>query len=173
VCYKQDWIDGFNAGMRILAPATYIFFASALPVIAFGEQLERETEGRLNAVHTLASTAICGFIHSIFGGQSLLILGVAEPTALMYKYLYEFAKKRTEIGHELFLAWAGWVCVWTGIMLVLMGIANACDLINRFTRVAGELFGMLIAMLFMQEAIKVSNSVICLIWSVSFVWCHI
>lgn len=28
---------------RILAPAAYIFFASALPVIAFGEQLSRET----------------------------------------------------------------------------------------------------------------------------------
>lgn len=28
---------------RILAPTTYIFFASALPVIAFGEQLSRDT----------------------------------------------------------------------------------------------------------------------------------
>lgn len=28
---------------RILAPTTYIFFASALPVIAFGEQLSKET----------------------------------------------------------------------------------------------------------------------------------
>ncbi|MCI30938.1 boron transporter 1-like, partial [Trifolium medium] len=30
----------------------------------------------------------------------------------------------------------------------------ACSIINRFTRIAGELFGMLIAMLFMQQAIK-------------------
>ena len=29
--------------IRLLAPTTYIFFASALPVIAFGEQLSRET----------------------------------------------------------------------------------------------------------------------------------
>lgn len=28
---------------RILAPTTYIFFASAIPVISFGEQLERST----------------------------------------------------------------------------------------------------------------------------------
>jgi len=28
---------------RIFAPTTYIFFASALPVIAFGEQLSRDT----------------------------------------------------------------------------------------------------------------------------------
>lgn len=28
---------------RILAPTTYVFFASALPVIAFGAQLSRDT----------------------------------------------------------------------------------------------------------------------------------
>jgi hypothetical protein len=61
-CYKRDWTGGFNSGYRlgncvsfsrllcalfnhgrILAPTAYIFFASALPVIAFGEQLERDT----------------------------------------------------------------------------------------------------------------------------------
>ncbi|GMI99756.1 REQUIRES HIGH BORON 1 [Hibiscus trionum] len=49
-CYKQDWTDGFKAGFRILAPTTYIFFASAIPVISFGEQLERNTDGVLTAV---------------------------------------------------------------------------------------------------------------------------
>ncbi|KAL2936039.1 Boron transporter 1 [Bienertia sinuspersici] len=106
LCYKQDWTGGLHAGIRILAPTTYIFFASSIPVISFGEQLERTTDGSLTAVHTLASTAICGIIHSIFGGQPLLILGVAEPTVLM------------------------------------------------FTRLAGELFGLLIAMLFVQQAIR-------------------
>lgn len=42
-CYKQDWKVGVSSGFRILAPSTYIFFASALPVIAFGEQLSRDT----------------------------------------------------------------------------------------------------------------------------------
>ncbi|KAK4362464.1 hypothetical protein RND71_017705 [Anisodus tanguticus] len=106
LCYKQDWTGGLRAGIRILAPTTYIFFASAIPVISFGEQLERNTDGSLTAVQTLASTALCGVIHSIFGGQPLLVLGVAEPTVLI------------------------------------------------FTRLAGELFGLLIAMLFIQQAIK-------------------
>ena len=152
---------------RILAPTAYIFFASALPVIAFGEQLSRETgnyiflfffglylrshclyscimfkfflfyallsiisassifnlyayikiirtlddfftDGSLSTVETLTSTALCGVIHSVFGGQPLLILGVAEPTIIMYTYLYNFAKGRPEMGQGLFLAWAGW-----------------------------------------------------------------
>ncbi|EYU21945.1 hypothetical protein ABFS83_01G029300 [Erythranthe nasuta] len=151
-CYKKDWIDTCGSGARILAPTAYIFFASALPVIAFGEQLSRETDGSLSTSETLASTAICGVIHSIFGGQPLLILGVAEPTIIMYAYLYNFAKH--SVGKELYLAWAGWVCVWTALMLFILAIFNACTIITRFTRVAGELFGMLITVLFIQEAIK-------------------
>ncbi|CAN0896630.1 Boron transporter 4 [Linum grandiflorum] len=153
-CYKQDWTDGIHSGLRILAPTAYIFFASALPVIAFGEQLSRDTDGRLSTVETLASTAICGIIHSIFGGQPLLILGVAEPTVIMYTYLYNFAKDKPQLGQKLFLAWAGWVCVWSGVMLLMLAVLNACVVINRFTRVAGEMFGMLISVLFIQEAIK-------------------
>ncbi|KAI3504591.1 hypothetical protein L1887_26194 [Cichorium endivia] len=154
LCYKQDWTGGIRAGIRILAPTTYIFFASAIPVISFGEQLERDTEGSLTAVQTLASTAVCGIIHSIVGGQPLLILGVAEPTVLMYTFMFKFAKDQKDLGKPLFLAWTGWVCVWTAFLLVLLSILGACSIINRFTRIAGELFGLLIAMLFMQQAIK-------------------
>ncbi|KAK4777983.1 hypothetical protein SAY87_018170 [Trapa incisa] len=153
-CYEQDWAGALCSGARILAPTVYMFFASALPVIAFGEQLTKETEGRLSTVETLASTAICGIIQSIFGGQPLLILGVAEPTVIMYSYLYSFTKKQPELGPELFLAWSGWVCVWTALLLILLAIFNACTIINKFTRVAGELFGMLITVLFFQEFIK-------------------
>ncbi|CAM0957508.1 unnamed protein product [Alopecurus aequalis] len=153
-CYKQDWQNGFSSGFRILAPTLYIFFASALPVIAFGEQLSKDTDGALTTVEALASTAICGIIHSLMGGQPLLIVGVAEPTIIMYSYLYKFAKNEPNLGEKLFLAWAGWVCIWTAFMLFLMAIYNAAVALNRFTRFAGELFGMLITILFMQEAIK-------------------
>lgn len=46
--------------------------------------------------------------------------------------------------------------MWTSLLLFLLAILGACSIINRFTRVAGELFGLLIAMLFMQQAIRVS-----------------
>ncbi|KAG0576975.1 hypothetical protein KC19_5G122600 [Ceratodon purpureus] len=54
-CYKEDWIGGLSSGYSfflnlsppvcrmIHALTAYIFFAPALPVIAFGEQLERDT----------------------------------------------------------------------------------------------------------------------------------
>lgn len=62
----------------------------------------------LGISESLASTAICGIIHSIFGGQPLLIVGVAEPTIIMYTYLHSFSKSRPELGQKLYLAWAGW-----------------------------------------------------------------
>jgi hypothetical protein len=40
----------FDVLFRILAPTTYIFFASAIPVISFGEQLERNTGIDMNPV---------------------------------------------------------------------------------------------------------------------------
>ncbi|KAG2616727.1 boron transporter 4-like isoform X2 [Panicum virgatum] len=153
-CYKQDWNNGFRSGFRILAPTLYIFFASAVPVIAFGEQLSKDTDGALTTVEALASTAICGIIHSIIGGQPLLIVGVAEPTIIMYTYIYNFAKSQPNLGEKMFLPWAGWVCIWTSVMLFLMAMFNAAAILNKFTRFSGELFGMLITILFMQQAIK-------------------
>jgi hypothetical protein len=46
--FRGDLKEGLGDKMvnmvcRILAPTTYIFFASAIPVISFGEQLERST----------------------------------------------------------------------------------------------------------------------------------
>ncbi|KAG0562224.1 hypothetical protein KC19_9G128000 [Ceratodon purpureus] len=153
-CYASDWTGGFNSGYRILAATAYIFFASALPVIAFGEQLGRDTDGTITAVQTLTSTAICGVIQAIIGGQPLLIVGVSEPTSLVYTFMYDFAKDRSEVGSRLFLGWAAWVCVWAALMLAAIAILGACSFINRFTRVAGELFGLLIALLFVQQAVK-------------------
>ncbi|CAL1359332.1 unnamed protein product [Linum trigynum] len=152
--YGDDWSNAFAAGPGIFAPIAYIFFASALPVIAFGEQLSRETEGSLSTVETLASTALCGIIHSLVGGQPLLVVGVAEPTVIMYSYIYTFAKSSDAVGKTLYLAWAGWVCVWTALLLILLAVFDACNILNKFTRLAGETFGMLIAVLFFQQAIK-------------------
>lgn len=46
--------------------------------------------------------------------------------------------------------------MWTALLLFMLAILGACSIINRFTRVAGELFGLLIAMLFVQQAVRVS-----------------
>ena len=49
------------------------------------------------------------------------------------------------LGREHFLAWAAWTCVLASGMILLLALLNACAYIDKFTRMAGELFGMLIA----------------------------
>lgn len=51
---------------RILAPTAYIFFASALPVIAFGEQLNRETGTILVYTNLFLFTKCAFFFFSFF-----------------------------------------------------------------------------------------------------------
>ncbi len=62
---------------RILAPSVYIFFASVLPALAFGEQLARETEGQLTVVHVLISTAIAG-VTQVCTGHAVVLAGSAK-----------------------------------------------------------------------------------------------
>jgi hypothetical protein len=152
--YKDDWRDVNSAKLRILAAGVYIFLASALPALAFGVQFQKETDNILNVVHVLISTAIGGLVQCLIGGQPLLIVGVAEPIVLVYSYMYAFAKDKQELGSERFLAWAAWTLLWAGIIVVLLAFTNACVYISKFTRFAGESFGALIALLFIQQAIK-------------------
>ncbi|KAL5056103.1 hypothetical protein RYX36_036785, partial [Vicia faba] len=53
------------------------------------------------------------------------------------------------------------VCFWTAFMLILLAIFNACNIITIFTRIAGELFGMIITVLFFQEAINQKHCIDC------------
>ena len=81
-------------------------------------------------------------------------MGVSEPITLIYGYCYTFGENRTGLGPPLFLAWMAWVCVWAALMIFALALGNACDYTNRFTRLPGEMFGMLIAVLFLQQAVK-------------------
>lgn len=113
LCIKLDFqcFSSFHACSPATATSTTRVLVNLFYLMLWFIQLSfvcQLADGRLSTVETLASTAICGIIHSILGGQPLLILGVAEPTVIMYTYLYNFAKRTEGLGQELFLAWAGW-----------------------------------------------------------------
>ncbi len=55
-------------------------------------------------MQVLTATAATGIIQALVGGQPLLIVGVAEPIVLMYKYMYDFAKDKA--GALLLVVWA-------------------------------------------------------------------
>lgn len=83
---QSDWTDDFS--IHLLAPATYIFFASVIPALTFGEQIADHTGGLFGGAQVLLPTAICGVLQAVLGGQPLLIVGVAEPIVLVYVFMY-------------------------------------------------------------------------------------
>eukprot|EP00040_Diaphanoeca_grandis_P027053 m.152971 g.152971 ORF g.152971 m.152971 type:complete len:657 (-) comp30821_c1_seq1:41-2011(-) len=147
-CYKSDWTDHLD--MSLLAPSTYIFFASVIPALTFGEQLADDTGDELGGAQVLQATAICGVIQAIFGGQPLLIVGVAEPIILIYGFMHAIAVQN-DIPYR---AWCTVTLWWTSAMLLVLAVTNCANYIHSFTRFSGELFGMLIALLFLQQGIK-------------------
>lgn len=107
---------------RVFAPSVYIFFASVIPGLAFGEQIESLTKGAFNGVHVLISTAISGSIQSFVGGQPLLILGVAEPIVLMYGFMYQFADGQGFA--DVFVPWCTWVTIWCSAFLLIFAFTG-------------------------------------------------
>lgn len=71
--------------------------------------------------------------------------------------MYAFAKTAPGLGVGLFLPWAAWVCIWTALMCCVLAVLGASEGIIYFTRFSGELFGALIAILFLQVGIKVRS----------------
>lgn len=105
--------------------------------------------------HASSHTNACSLsAQAIIGGQPLLIVGVAEPIVLLYKFMYDFASNRPSLPQSLFLPWCAWACTWTACMLWVTAASGACRYIYKFTRFSGELFGMLIATLFLQQAVQ-------------------
>eukprot|EP00227_Mantoniella_beaufortii_P017279 CAMPEP_0197574932 /NCGR_PEP_ID=MMETSP1326-20131121/505_1 /TAXON_ID=1155430 /ORGANISM="Genus nov. species nov., Strain RCC2288" /LENGTH=623 /DNA_ID=CAMNT_0043137603 /DNA_START=78 /DNA_END=1952 /DNA_ORIENTATION=+ len=152
--YGDDWRQGFGAGVHIFAPATYIFFASVLPALTFGEQFRVQTEGQFSIPHIICATAMGGFIQSILGGQPLLIVGIAGPVVMLYQYLFNYCKEAEDLGVELFRPFCSWVLIITGGLHFVIAFVNASEYVHSFTRFAGETFGSLIGILFFQAAVK-------------------
>jgi hypothetical protein len=150
-CYWDDWkVESASAFVSLLAPATYIFFASVIPALTFGEQIYTATDGQFGGAQVLLPTAINGLLQAILGGQPLLIVGVAEPIVLVYIFMYDFCIQQ-DIAYRPFCAAT---LYWAALFIVILAAINACKYIHTFTRFAGELFGFLIALLFMQQGIK-------------------
>lgn len=70
----------------------------------------------------LVATAIGGGAQALVGGQPLLILGVAEPTVLMYGFMYKFAEGAGFA--DVFVPWCAWVCIWAALFLFMFSVTG-------------------------------------------------
>ena len=67
--------------------------------------------------------------------------------------MYTLSVNNDEIGPTLFRPWCAWVCIWVSAFCTLYAALGVTRLIRYFTRFFGHSFGLLIIILFMQQAI--------------------
>ena len=103
--YTNDWKDAVIHCRELMAPTTYIFLNSIIPALAFGQQLHDATGGSFGVKHAVCVTWIGGMVQAVFGGQPLLIVGLAEPIVVMYGFMFLLVKDNPDIGSSMFVPW--------------------------------------------------------------------
>ena len=146
--YPSDIIDGLN--IKGLATILFLFFACLAPSIAFGGLLAFLTNGEIGTVEAILATAIGGVVYALFSGQPLTLLGSTGPVTIFLAILYVFCR---QLGVP-FLPGLFWIGMWTAALMMVLALTNTSRYIRYFTRFTDEIFGALIALIFITEAFR-------------------
>ncbi|MCH9655331.1 MAG: PTS sugar transporter subunit IIA [Planctomycetes bacterium] len=148
MCYASDFRDGLNS--KSLSSTLFLFFACLAPAVTFGGIMGVETGGQIGVVEMLVASAFCGIVYAICSGQPLIILGGVGPLLVFTGILY-----RLSADMQLpFLSTYAWVGFWTALLLVILAATDASCLMRYFTRFTDEIFSVLMALIFIYEAVR-------------------
>jgi hypothetical protein len=145
--YLNDFTNFFN--MKVSASILYMFFTSIGPAITFANLLQEKTGGEVGVLEVMFSTAICGVCISLFAGQPLVIVGVTGPVSILTIAIFDMADR----WNLNFLPFYAWSQIWAAIMLILQAILNHCDMVPWVSRFSCEIFGVLIALIYIYSGI--------------------
>lgn len=146
--YFSDFKDAFHP--KILSASLLMYFASICPALTFGEFLVSKTEKSFGVTEVLMSTAICGSIYAFFSGQPIVIVGVTGPVSIFSLTIYSISQS-FEIN---FLQWMFWISVWASFMHILLAILNGTNFVSYVSRYSCEVFGILIAIIYIVTGIQ-------------------
>ena len=152
--YASDFRDGLNA--KSLGATLFLFFACLAPAVTFGGIMGAQTEGNIGVVEMLVASAACGIVYAMLAGQPLIILGGVGPLLVFTAILYRLcANLELYANQEIpFLAAYAWVGIWTALILLLLAVTDASYLMRYFTRFTDEIFSVLMALIFIYEAVR-------------------
>ncbi|KAL4925151.1 HCO3 transporter family-domain-containing protein [Aspergillus undulatus] len=137
-CYATDW---FIFNQLIFASAVYVFLTNLLPGITFASDLYNLTGKICGAIEVMLITGLCGVIFSIFSIQSLTILGVTGPFAVLAENIYELCRDDFKIPFLPFMAWSLIHAAW---LHYLLAIVNSHDWTMRYvTTFTTDVFSLL------------------------------
>ncbi|MBW1904844.1 MAG: HCO3- transporter, partial [Deltaproteobacteria bacterium] len=108
------------------------------------------TDGEIGTVEAILATAIGGVVYALFSGQPLTLLGSTGPVTIFLALLYVLCR---QLGVP-FLPGLFWIGMWTAALMMLLALTNTSRYIRFFTRFTDEIFGALIALIFITEAFR-------------------
>jgi hypothetical protein len=108
----------------------------------------------------LLATAWCGVFYALVGGQPMMINGGTGPVLAMSAVLYEMSGNMD----VPFLTLNAWVGLWMALYLVIAAVTDMNKLMKHATRFTDEIFAMLIAAIFILDAIGNPLNPVGLFW---------
>lgn len=146
--YVSDFTDGIH--YKTIAATLFLYFACVAPAIAFGGLMYQLTGGEIGAIEMIVGTAVGGVIYALFAGQPLNILAGTGPLLVFTGVLYDLCQSL----QLEFLPVYAWVGLWTALFCMVIALTDASALIRYCTRFTDEIFGFLLSIIFIYEAVK-------------------
>uniref|UniRef100_A0A0K0EQH1 Anion exchange protein n=1 Tax=Strongyloides stercoralis TaxID=6248 RepID=A0A0K0EQH1_STRER len=149
--YISDYTDFFIERLgQSVASIIFIFFAGLTSALTFGAVMEIGLNKEMAAIENILASAICGVVFGLFSGQPLNILTATGPTLAFETIIFSFCKT-----HKWdFLPFRFWVGVSIAIYLTIFVAFDLCALVSLITRYTEESFTVLIAIVFILQALK-------------------
>ncbi|CAB9504981.1 Electroneutral sodium bicarbonate exchanger 1 [Seminavis robusta] len=144
------WVQEMtNFNQQTVAVSFFIFFAAIAPAITFGAIYAKATHNWIGAVEMITATAWCGIVYSLIGGQPMMINGGTGPVLAFTEIIF----KMSESLDVPFLTFNCWVGIWVCIFMCLAAFTDLNRIIVYATRFTDEIFALLIAFIFIINAL--------------------
>ncbi|VUZ39942.1 unnamed protein product [Hymenolepis diminuta] len=151
--YLSDFTEGIH--IQCFASFFFLYFACLTPIITFGGLLSGVTGGYLGTMESILSGAVVGILYALFAGQPLTIMGSTGPVLVFESIIYRLC----ESNRWSYLSFRFWIGMWVAAFLFIMVAFDLSALVRFITRFTEESFALLIALIFIFEAIKKTYSI--------------
>ncbi|KAL3470829.1 HCO3 transporter family-domain-containing protein [Aspergillus californicus] len=147
--YMSDWADAWD--YRVVPATIYMYFANILPALAFSLDMFEKTHQSYGVNEVLLASVLGAVVFSVCAAQPLVIVGVTGPITVFNYTVYDIISPRG----TPYLAFMGWIGIWSLIMHWILAITNACNALTYVTRFSCDIFGFYVAFIYLQKGIQV------------------
>ncbi|VDO01931.1 unnamed protein product [Rodentolepis nana] len=113
------------------------------------------TSSLLGTMESILSGAVVGILYALFAGQPLTIMGSTGPVLVFESIIYRLC----ETSRWSYLSFRFWIGMWVALFLFIMVAFDLSALVRFITRFTEESFALLIALIFVFEALKKTYSI--------------